>query len=107
MKAPVTNKTFTLTTEFDSWDGRIMVSETTNEPALQVQMDLERGQTTEVDIEILVSSAVSRRPVHLSIALQNGFWIDLYPFLGITSGPGFDSTWYPPYGTLSIISAIS
>ena len=50
-------KLITLTTEFDSYDGRIISHVASIEPALQVQLDLEKAQTTEVDIEILVLSS--------------------------------------------------
>ncbi|KAH6910667.1 hypothetical protein BKA70DRAFT_90687 [Coprinopsis sp. MPI-PUGE-AT-0042] len=83
MKTLTSQKTLTLTTEFDSFDGRIFVPEASSEPKLQVQLDIEKAQTTEVDIEIL-----------------NGFWTDLYPYLGITNN-AYDLNWNPPYAPLA------
>lgn len=54
MKLLTSQKMVTLTTEFDDYDGRILASEKTSEPVLQVQMDIEKAQETEVDVEITV-----------------------------------------------------
>ncbi|KAH6910605.1 hypothetical protein BKA70DRAFT_88437 [Coprinopsis sp. MPI-PUGE-AT-0042] len=80
MKDVATQKTVTFTTEFSRDDGRLAPSEISSQPALLVQFDIEKAQTTEVDIEIL-----------------NGFWIDLYPYLGITGDVEYDLGWSPPW----------
>ncbi|TFK24679.1 hypothetical protein FA15DRAFT_694246 [Coprinopsis marcescibilis] len=51
-----------------------------DQPVLEVQIDLDRAQTTESDIEIL-----------------NGFWADIYKYLGISVRDSFSASWYPPY----------
>jgi hypothetical protein len=42
-----------MSTEFDPYDADVYGSETL--PALQVEMDLEKAQTTETDIKVLVT----------------------------------------------------
>jgi hypothetical protein len=96
MKLPVAQKTITLTTEFDNYDGRMHVTENTSEPALQVQMDLEKAEETEVDVEITVIEKDVTLKSRLLTHAQNGFWTDLYPYLGITNLPGYDMEWHPP-----------
>jgi hypothetical protein len=43
-----------MSTKYDDYDGDMYGSDTA--PALEVQMDLEKAQTTETDIEVLVST---------------------------------------------------
>lgn len=58
LKDMASQKTVMITTEFSRDDGRFSPSEPSSRPALQVQLDLEAAQTTEVDIEILVLSTL-------------------------------------------------
>ncbi|KAH6910674.1 hypothetical protein BKA70DRAFT_90818 [Coprinopsis sp. MPI-PUGE-AT-0042] len=67
-----------LSTEFDQYDADIFASDSF--PTLQVQMDLEKAQTTETNIEVL-----------------NGFWADVYPFIGISAPRVGDLNWNPPF----------
>lgn len=68
LRGPNWEKGVKLSTLFDTYDGDVIGSDT--EPALQVQMDLERAQTTESDIEILVGflSHSSKSRIDLSIS---------------------------------------
>ncbi|KAH6910676.1 hypothetical protein BKA70DRAFT_1424332 [Coprinopsis sp. MPI-PUGE-AT-0042] len=81
IKGVTWEKAVPLSTNFDPYDADVYGSDTA--PALQVQMDLEKGQTTETDIEVL-----------------NGFWADLYPYVGVSTQDSYDLTWRPPYGPI-------
>jgi hypothetical protein len=96
MKLPVAQKMITLTTEFDDFDGRMRATENSSEPVLQVQMDLEKAQETEVDVEITVIANSSPLKSRLLMYEQNGFWPDLYPYLGITNLAWYYKEWQPP-----------
>ncbi|KAF6750967.1 hypothetical protein DFP72DRAFT_1048072 [Ephemerocybe angulata] len=75
-----------LSTLFDLDVGDILASESAT--PLRVQIDLNQAQKVDSDIEIL-----------------NGFWIDMYPFLGINSRGRTFFDWHPPYfPTLSFIN---
>ncbi|KAF6743903.1 hypothetical protein DFP72DRAFT_107011 [Ephemerocybe angulata] len=71
------DKVYNLSTSFDPYDGEVEASLT--DPALLVQIDLKKAQTSESDIEVL-----------------NGFWIE-YPYLGVTVRDTFSMNWHPPY----------
>ncbi|KAH6910675.1 hypothetical protein BKA70DRAFT_1146860 [Coprinopsis sp. MPI-PUGE-AT-0042] len=77
IKGVTWDKAVPLSTKFDPYDGDLYGSDTS--PALEVQMDLEKAQTTETDIEVL-----------------NGEWADLYPYVGISSYYDYDLGWRPP-----------
>ncbi|KAJ3541746.1 hypothetical protein NMY22_g3769 [Coprinellus aureogranulatus] len=57
IKAPSAEKGVTLSTLFDEYDADVIASD--NQPALQVQIDLERAQSEDSDIEILVRTGHS------------------------------------------------
>ena len=86
-----------LSTNFRTYEARIVGTEAA--PRLKVQMDLEKAQQTESNIHVLVSIDLSPH-MSSSLDLQNGFWADVYPFVGI-SGPfpefgDRDLEWGPP-----------
>ncbi|KAF6750961.1 hypothetical protein DFP72DRAFT_908930 [Ephemerocybe angulata] len=79
IKAPTWEKGVNLTTLFDYYDGGILGSEA--DPTLEVQMDLDKAQSTDSDIEIL-----------------NGFWSDMYRYLGVCARDRYSiEYWQPPY----------
>ena len=57
-------KTLTVSTAFSLDDGSVLPSEIAKDPALRVQLDLEKAQTTEVDIEILVNASLATHFEH-------------------------------------------
>ncbi|KAJ3511450.1 hypothetical protein NMY22_g15643 [Coprinellus aureogranulatus] len=88
IKSPSAEKGVTLSTFFDDYDADIIATE--NQPALQVQIDLERAQKEDSDIEVL-----------------NGFWVpDLYRYLGVSArGRAYldwNPTFYPIVGFINV-----
>ncbi|KAH6910645.1 hypothetical protein BKA70DRAFT_1560548 [Coprinopsis sp. MPI-PUGE-AT-0042] len=77
-------KAVPLSTDFFTYDARIIATESS--PLLQVQMDLEKARQRETNIEIL-----------------NGFWADVYPFLGIAGQADRDLTWSPPRNPIAMV----
>ncbi|KAH6910659.1 hypothetical protein BKA70DRAFT_1560563 [Coprinopsis sp. MPI-PUGE-AT-0042] len=69
-------KGLNLSTEFATWEADLYASQTAT--PLEVQIDLEKAQTTETDIHIL-----------------NGFFLE-YPFLGISGRDDKSLAWKPP-----------
>ncbi|TEB26276.1 hypothetical protein FA13DRAFT_1795887 [Coprinellus micaceus] len=67
-----------LSTLFDDYDGDVIASDAAT--PLKVQLDLERAQTTDSNVEIL-----------------NGFWTDLYPYLGVSARSDYDVNPTSPY----------
>ncbi|TEB26280.1 hypothetical protein FA13DRAFT_1817072 [Coprinellus micaceus] len=66
IKGPSWDEGVTLSTFFDDYDADILASNALT--PLQVQIDLERAQEVDSDIEIL-----------------NGFWTDLYRYFGVSA----------------------
>ncbi|KAJ3528714.1 hypothetical protein NMY22_g9297 [Coprinellus aureogranulatus] len=79
INGPNMEKALNLSTQFSSFEGYVVASDTA--PPLLVQLDLEKAQETESDIEVL-----------------NGYWVpDLYRYFGIYATNTLFLEWNPPY----------